>query len=216
MPTGNVLPRHLNHGIPDDDILRPVPTVPGLQVVNLFLSPEQQARVTQRVDADQQAWRNDLSRRVQHHGWRYDYKARAITPDMYLGQLPDHLQELAQRLYDETGLFDRAPEQVIINEYVQAQGIGTHIDHRGFGPAIATISLLEDWEMDFSRNWRDRTPALLPAGSCLVMTGQSRSRWQHGIQARRADPGAAGSRPRGRRLSLTFRTVLNRDGRNDP
>ena len=135
---------------------------------------------------------------------------------MYLSQLPDHLQELAQRLHDETGLFDRAPEQIIINEYVRAQGIGTHIDHRGFGPSIATISLLEDWEMDFSLNWRDRTPALLPAGSCLLMTGASRSRWQHGIQARRADPGAGGSRPRGRRLSLTFRTVLNRDGRNAP
>ena len=215
MPTDLVLPRHLNHGIPDDATPHPVRYVRGLLIVNQFLSPQQQADTVRMVDADAQAWRNDLRRRVQHHGWRYDYKARAITPDMYLGQLPQYLQALAQRLHDETDLFDRVPEQVIINEYLPGQGIGTHIDHPGFGPSIATVSLLQDWEMDFSRNWRNETPALLPAGSCLIMTGPARSQWQHGIQARSHEPGEHGRRPRVRRVSLTFRTVLNRDSVND-
>ena len=213
MPADLMLPKHLNHDVPMDGALRPITAVKGLSIINNFLSPEEQAACISRVDTDAEAWRNDLRRRVQHHGWRYDY--RAITPDMYLGQLPDYLQDLAQRIFNDTGLFDRVPEQVIINEYLSGQGIGTHIDHPGFGPAVCTISLLDDWEMDFSKNWRDKTPALLPKGSCLIMTGPARHIWQHGIEARRAEATPNGSRQRKRRVSLTFRTVLNRDSIND-
>ena len=160
-------------------------------------------------------WRNDLSRRVQHYGWRYDYKARAITPDMHIGALPDWLEQLAQKLYDETGLFDRVPEQVIVNEYLPGQGIAMHTDHKGFGPTVCTISLGDDWEMDFSENWKDKQPALLHRRSLVLLTGESRSVWQHGIAPRKSELAANGRRNRKRRLSLTFRTVLNRDGPND-
>ena len=44
------------------------------------------------------------------------------------------------------------------------------------------------------------------------MTGQSRDRWTHCIPVRRDEPDG---RRRGRRISLTFRTVRNRDGVND-
>ena len=192
--------------------------VPGLTLLPAFLTPQQQTDCRQRLDAAVDEWRSDLRRRVQHYGWRYDYKARAITPVMYLGVLPPWLQALADRLYQETGVFSRPPEQVIVNEYLPGQGIATHIDHKGFGPSIATISLLETWEMDFSRNWQDKTPLALPDGSCLLLTGPARDKWQHGIQARKAEPagpGRKGSVPRRRRISLTFRTVRNMDGPND-
>ena len=115
-------------------------------------------------------------------------------------------------MHDETGLFDRVPEQVIVNEYRGAQGIAEHADHPGFGPAIATVSLLADWEMNFAPRYRQPPrPALLENGSCPTMTGLSRSRWTHCIPARRAEPGG---RRRGWRISLTFRTVRNRDGQN--
>ena len=144
MPTAPVTPGRLNSGITDDGNLHEITGAPGLLVANGFLTPEQQAECAQMVDANQQAWRNDLRRRVQHHGWRYDHRTRAITPDMHLGRLPDHLQNLAQRIFDEPGTFDRVPEQVIINEYMPGQGMGTRIDHPGFGPAVCTISLLDD------------------------------------------------------------------------
>lgn len=206
-----ILPSHMNHGLPHSTDLLPVPAVEGLFITPNFLTPEEQQDCIRQVDANPELWLNDLSRRVQHHGWRYDYKARAITPDMYLGHFPPYLQALARRVHDETGLFDRVPEQVIINEYLPGQGIRSHIDHRGFGPAICTISLLDDWEMDFSPNWRDKSQALLTKGSCLVLTGPARSTWQHGIEPRRSEPGPSGQRPRARRVSLTFRTVLDKD-----
>lgn len=214
-PSAPVDPRHLNHDLSGRSGLQGVDAVPGLKFVEGFLTQGQQDHCVQRVDAAIDEWRNDLSRRVQHYGWRYDYKARAITPDMHIGALPDWLDDLAQKLYDETGLFDRAPEQVIVNEYLPGQGIATHIDHPGFGPTVCTISLLDDWEMDFSENWRDKSPALLQRGSCVLLTGDARSVWQHGIAPRKSEVSDTGRRKRNRRLSLTFRTVLNRDGLND-
>lgn len=210
-----VTSRHLNYRVQGCSVLQEVADVPGLALLEDFLTLEQQNYCVKRVDAAVDQWRNDLSRRVQHYGWRYDYKARAITPDMHIGALPDWLADLAKKLYDETGLFDGVPEQVIVNEYLPGQGIATHIDHPGFGPTVCTISLLDDWEMDFSENWRDKSPALLQRGSCVLLTEEARSVWQHGIAPRKSELTEAGRRPRKRRLSLTFRTVLNRDGLND-
>ena len=212
-----VTPRHINHVIDDGAGMQAVEAVPGLQFVSSFLTPEQEADCVTRIDAAEGQWLNDLRRRVQHYGWRYDYKARAITPDMHIGALPDWLADLAKRLYEETGLFDRAPEQVIVNEYEPGQGIATHIDHPGFGPTVCTISLMDDWEMDFSENWKDKSPALLHRRSCVLLTGDARSVWQHGIAPRKQEYSESGKleRQRSRRLSLTFRTVLNRDGAND-
>ena len=212
--------RHLNAPRAEDqeDAQNPVPGIPGLHYTRTFLTPDQQADCIRRVDAASHEWRNDLARRTQHHGWRYDYRARAITPDMYLGSLPGWLQDLAERLMAEmllpngAPMFDRAPEQVIVNEYQGAQGIRPHVDHPGFGPTICTVSLLEDWEMDLSIRRNQNQHAMLEAGSCLTMTGESRSRWFHGIPVRNTEPD--GMR-RDRRISLTFRTVLNRDGKND-
>ena len=214
---GLVTPRHINHEIRYGAGPQVLDAVPGLQFMPGFLTLEQEVEYVNRIDAAVDQWRNDLSRRVQHYGWRYDYKARAITPDMHIGALPDWLAELAKRLYDETGVFDRVPEQVIVNEYEPGQGIATHIDHPGFGPTVCTVSLLDDWEMDFSENWKDKSPALLHRRSCVLLTGPSRSVWQHGIAPRKREYAESGKleRHRSRRLSLTFRTVLNRDGVND-
>ena len=189
----------------------------GLVYQPALLSPDQQRSAVQNVDANINEWRHDLSRRTQHYGWRYDYRAKLITPDMWLGQLPDWLQQIAQSVFKnavhpDTGqpLFDRVPEQCIVNEYVGAQGIAEHTDHPGFGPAIATVSLVSDWPMHLAPSYRrPNEPLLLEAGSCLTMTGPSRHVWTHQIKRDQVRPGNQ------RRLSLTFRTVLNQDGKND-
>lgn len=187
---------------------RAAPAVPGLRYVPAFLTPAEQEDAVRRIDANDGAWLTSLSRRVQHYGWSYDYAARAVTPDMRIGPLPDWLEALAQRLY-EAGGFERVPEQVIINEYEPGQGIAMHADHPGFGDAVAMVSLGDDWAMEFSRVGRDgddpRTASMtLERGSALVLTGEARSEWRHGIAKRRKE---RDGRERKRRLSLTFRTV---------
>jgi hypothetical protein len=72
----------------------------------------------------------DLKRRVQHYGWRYDYKARRIDLSMRLGELPPWATRLALRLVRD-GLVPQLADQVIVNEYVGRQGISKHVDCPG-------------------------------------------------------------------------------------
>lgn len=171
---------------------------------------ERQREIMDRVDSA--AWRGDLERRVQHYGWRYDYRARTVDADMRIGPLPGWLLEVALRLYrHETRPFDRIPDQAIVNEYLPGQGIAMHVDRQCFGPAVATISLGDAWRMDLRPTRSvDAEPAqiLLEPGSALIMTGEARSRWLHGIAKRKRERTDGGGRPRNRRISLTFRTVL--------
>ena len=44
--------------------------------------------------------------------------------------------------------------------------------------------------------------------SALVLSGEARHDWTHAIPAREADVWQGVERPRGRRVSLTFRTML--------
>ena len=115
------------------------------------------------------------------------------------------------RLCDETGAFDREPDQAIVNEYLPGQGIAMHVDRRCFGPAVATVSLGDAWRMELRRVGAGREEGesiLLEPGSALVLTGEARNRWLYGIARRKRERAGGGWRPRKRRVSLTFRTVL--------
>ena len=186
-----------------------VPDIPGLKYIPLFLSVDEQEAAIRYIDDT--PWRSDLERRVQHYGWRYDYRARTVERDMHIGPLPEWLQNIAKRLYAETHLFDRVPDQTIVNEYEPGQGIAMHADRQCFGPTVATVSLGDDWRMDLKPiggSVKTRVDILLEQGSALIMTGDARWRWFHGIAKRQKERTDHGSRPRRRRVSLTFRTVL--------
>ena len=98
--------------------------VPGLSLLPDFITEDEERELLSVID--QQPWLADLQRRVQHYGYRYDYTARQVTADLYLGVLPDWLQPLATRLHCE-GLFATQPDQVIVNEYQLGQGIALHV-----------------------------------------------------------------------------------------
>ena len=186
-----------------------VPDIPGLKYLPQFLAIDEQEAAIQHID--QHAWRSDLERRVQHYGWRYDYRARTVDRDMHIGPLPEWLRVIAERLYAETHLFDHVPDQAIVNEYEPGQGIAMHADRQCFGPTVATISLGDAWRMDLKPVGgaaEMRVDILLEQGSVLLMTGDARWRWFHGIAKRLKERTDNGSRMRKRRLSLTFRTVL--------
>lgn len=111
----------------------------GAALIDQFVSAEREVELLSRVDNAH--WLLDLRRRVQHYGWRYDYKARRVTADARLGALPDWLGSEVGALCG-LGLFAPAPDQVIVNEYEPGQGIAPHIDCVPcFGPTIASLSL---------------------------------------------------------------------------
>ena len=157
---------------------------------------------------DAEPWRSDLKRRVQHYGWVYDYRARAVSPDMDLGPLPNWLTEVANRVGQDGG-FDATPDQVIVNEYLPGQGISAHVDCEPcFGPVIASLSLSGSAEMTLTkRSTGERHSVILEPANLLILSGEARYDWTHEIPARKSDMIEGVRQRRKRRVSLTFRTV---------
>lgn len=179
---------------------------PGALYVAEFIDLPMQDTLIAAVDG--LPWIEDLKRRVQHYAYRYDYRARTVMPDAYLGPLPDWAIDLAGRLVGN-GWFERAPDQLIVNEYLPGQGISAHVDCVPcFGDVIVSISLLSTCEMVFkARGTDDRRVAVLEPRSALLLSGPARFDWTHEIPARKSDPVNGQRLMRSRRLSLTFRTV---------
>ncbi|MEL6151175.1 MAG: alpha-ketoglutarate-dependent dioxygenase AlkB [Chloroflexota bacterium] len=156
-----------------------------------------------------------MKRRVQHYGYIYDYKRRKVDSSMYLGNLPEWLSSLVNHMHTD-GHFPAVPDQCIINEYEPGQGINPHVDCEPcFGDVIASLSLLSGSVMHFDHYTRSkRVSVYLAPRSMVVMTGEARYHWKHSIPARQTDRLATGIVKRGRRLSVTCRTVVVSDSTN--
>lgn len=187
---------------------------PGLKLIADFLTEAEEREILSEIDRAE--WSTELQRRVQHYGWRYDYKSRQVDPSLRIGPLPDWAARVAERLVEHDYFKDRPPDQLIVNEYRKDQGISRHIDSpASFGDVVAMISLLETWEMEFRKRRSDtKVTHKLGRRSATILTGEARYEWTHEIPKRKTEPGPVkpGNKrptrlPRDRRISLTFRTV---------
>ena len=180
----------------------------GFEYIENYIDENEQDRLLTQIDRT--PWREDLRRRVQHYGFKYDYKARKVNLDMRIGQLPEWLQALGQKLHDDRHM-PVEPDQVIINEYQPGQGISSHIDCEPcFANMIVSLSLGSGCVMDFT-NRRDKTkkiPVWLAPRSIIVLKDEARYGWLHGIAPRKSDQWEGQTYERQRRVSLTFRKVI--------
>lgn len=185
-----------------------VDAIPGLSYVADYITEEAQTWLLAKVDNG--LWLDDLKRRVQHYGFKYDYRKRKVDMSMHVGQLPYWLERLSQKLHRD-GYMPEIADQVIVNEYLPGQGISAHIDCEPcFKDTIVSMSLASSCVMYFT-NKLDHTlkiPVLLEPRSIVVLTGQARYEWLHSITARRYDEWESNRLERGRRVSLTFRKVI--------
>ena len=162
------------------------------------------------IDEHEHQWLKDLKRRVQHYGFKYDYKARKVNLDMRIGHLPEWLQALGRRLYED-GHMPAEPDQVIVNEYEPGQGISSHIDCEPcFANMIVSLSLGSGGVMDFTSKLdkAKKIPVWLAPKSIIVLRDEARYKWLHGIAPRESDQWAGQKYERQRRVSLTFRKVI--------
>ena len=177
------------------------PQIAGLKYISEFIDSATEASLIAKID--EHPWLTDLKRRVQHYGWRYDYKARNVTPDLRIGELPDWLQTYAHQLQ---GLFSEMPDQVIINEYEAGQGIAAHIDCVPcFGKTITSLSFGSACVMDFAHSkTHEKTSIILEPRSLLALSSDARYLWQHSIAARKTDKINGTTIHRTRRISMTI------------
>lgn len=183
----------------------------GLSYIPGYISSTEHEHLWQSVNAEE--WLGDLKRRVQHYGYKYDYRARYIDYSMRIGELPDWSLSIAQKLYDD-GYMPELPDQLIVNEYEPGQGIASHIDCQPcFKDTVISLSLGSACTMNFVNvNTREKVELYLEPKSLVVLTDDARYKWTHGITGKKSDVFKGVKTYRDTRISLTFRNIiLNHD-----
>ncbi len=155
-------------------------------------------------------WRTHLSRRVAHFQFSFDYETTEIdrdsrdrTPDV-----PEEIQAIAKRIEKITKNF--SIDQITANEYLPSQGIAPHIDTtRSFTGIIVSLCLfsgcvftLRNVKLGIHKSIYHHPRSL------IIMTGPARFDYQHYIAPRKADVVDGKYIARSRRVSLTFRQIL--------
>nr|GAT60507.1 predicted protein [Mycena chlorophos] len=113
----------------------------------------------------------------------------------------------------------RMARQAIVNLYHPGEGITPHVDLLGrYADGIVGVSFGSGCVMRFDRTDSDDTDdpprhLFLPERSVIVLCGDARYKWLHGIERRTEDvvvgpDGSLVSIARTRRVSVTFRWLL--------
>lgn len=181
--------------------------VKGLLYIPEYITKEEHASFWKSVNAEN--WLGDLKRRVQHYGYKYDYKARFIDYSMKIGELPEWVAPLAKKLNQE-GYMPAIPDQLIVNEYKQGQGIASHVDCEPcFGDTIISLSIGSTCIMEFTnKETKEKIQVFLEPRSLVVLKNDARYLWTHGISGKKADIFKGIKHERKTRISLTFRNVI--------
>lgn len=150
--------------------------------VNVFNRMVDQPRLT--------AWYGDA-------GKTYSYSGTRLTPTPWTDTLSTLRDEVAR-------IADARFNSVLANLYRDGNdGVGWHADNErelGTNPVIASVSLGATRRFDLKhRDTGELVRVDLPAGSLLVMSGQSQHKWVHRI--------AKTKKLCGERINLTFREI---------
>ncbi|KAL2350645.1 hypothetical protein BJ546DRAFT_382737 [Cryomyces antarcticus] len=203
-------------------------SVPGLSVLQSFVSPVEQATLLAFLDS--QTWRTDLSRRTKHYGGTYclmpsatatPAERAAISQTIVTAPpIAPELHWLIERMVSRAIYAPTArPEFCIVNEYLRPHGISAHVENFRFGEPVCSLTLGSGDFMRFHElaaphdgsvrsgaaakapRTGKRVDVWLPSGSLCVLRGKARYQWQHEIMRGRRGRVGEGWR----RVSLTFR-----------
>nr|XP_056714571.1 alkylated DNA repair protein alkB homolog 8 [Euleptes europaea] len=211
------------------EVTTPAALPPGLRVIEDLVSPEEERQLLESIDWTEDevipnAQKSLKHRRVKHFGYEFRYDNNNVDRDRPLpGGLPDLCNVLLAKCL-KLGYIKQKPDQLTVNQYDPGQGIPPHIDtHSAFEDEIISLSLGAKIVMDFKHPDGQAAAVMLPQRSLLVMSGESRYLWTHGITPRKfdvvqasegwkvgtvsADIGDLTLNKRGKRTSFTFRKV---------
>ncbi|KAF4523365.1 hypothetical protein B566_EDAN005520 [Ephemera danica] len=184
----------------------------GLQFISDFVSKDEETSLLDSIDwsiSDPRAGQALKHRKVRHYGYQFDYNTNNIDPN---DPLPEKFPAPCEALFDKLAhLIPWRPNQITVNQYQPGQGIPPHVDtHSAFEDPILSLSLGADVVMEFRRDGQV-VPVFLPRRSLLVMGGEARYCWSHGITPRKSDvtstDGGVTLQHRGVRTSFTLRKL---------
>ncbi|XP_076384941.1 tRNA (carboxymethyluridine(34)-5-O)-methyltransferase ALKBH8 isoform X3 [Megalopta genalis] len=202
--------------VPDVDDQSSHELPPGLRLIENIITEEEENHLLSTID-----WTNEESvsydlkhRKVKHFGYEFQYNSNEVNPDIPITPIPEEYQFL-QMLFKQYHNVSYEYDQLTINHYLPGQGIPPHVDtHSVFEDSILSLSLGSACIMDFKRD-DEKVNILLPPRSLLIMSGEARYAWSHGICPRHNDivksTDGTTTQPRGTRVSFTFRKVRRGD-----
>jgi alkylated DNA repair dioxygenase AlkB len=176
--------------------------IDGLRYVPDYLGAGEHDRVLATVSG--LGWQEVGGRRIQFYGYWYDHAKGGVYR---VGHLPAWAAGLAARLRRD-GLSPHVADQLIVTEYQPGEGIRPHVDAPVFADVIVSVALGSACVMEFARHGQASLALFLEPRSAMVLSGEARHDWQHAIPARAEDDWEGRTRPRTRRVSLTFRKML--------
>ena len=221
----------------------------GLKLINNFVTEEEEKQILNCFDWSKINNENEnkgglKNRKVLHFGYEFSYKDNSIESTQDLNSnvqpFPGIFEEILSKSM-EMGLILERPDQCTVNRYEPGQGIPPHIDtHSCCTDTIMSVSLCSDVVMNFvnassgevsviedinhdkqdGSNYKGSIPVLLPRRSLLIMSGESRYAYTHGIAIRQSDIIPANNESKSNtgqsltlmkrkmRISLTFRKAL--------
>ncbi|XP_058462051.1 alkylated DNA repair protein alkB homolog 8 [Malaya genurostris] len=196
--------------------LSPSQLVPGLILSLDFIDEELEAKLLYAADMnDENGLEGNLKhRRVKHFGFEFLYGSNNVDKnkpmDRKIPSICNQLWEKLQQCYPE--LAWHIPDQLTVNRYEPGQGIPPHVDtHSAFQDPIICLSLGAAISMDFRDTKGKHLTVDLPSRSLLIMSGESRYGWTHGITPRKTDTVRLNNsltiRKRELRVSFTFRKL---------
>lgn len=161
----------------------------GLKIIPNFVTTENESEILQSFDWEDKNQESILKHReVKHFGFEFSYKTNNIDPELPLDdKIPDLCVAVALSAY-EAGLVISIPDQLTVNKYLPGQGIPPHTDtHDCCTGTILSLSLGSGVTMEFRGPKGEHIPVWLPPRSLLVMSGEARYCWSHGITPRHCD-----------------------------
>jgi alkylated DNA repair dioxygenase AlkB len=175
------------------------PSPEGLRYTSGFISPEAEEELIAHVAAlplqPFQFGQYEGKRRVASFGFRYDYSLRRLEE---ASSIPAWLRSITEKIEAFGGPSTRI-RQVLCTEYDTGVGIGWHRDkpqfERIFGLSLGSACRFR-FRQPSGEKWERFTLEAAPR-SIYMMSGASRSQWEHSIPAVEA-----------RRYSITFRTMV--------
>jgi len=185
--------------IPRDRTRDPFAVVAGLSYCPAFVSRSEESELMEAVAREE--WNCQWSRRTQFYGRSYLPGVRTTRQR----ELPWWSLAVGRRLVDQQ-VVAVPPTQIGVNEYLPGQGIAPHVDYSG--GYVVSLSLGSGCIMEFSRHdQRESVLVYLEPRSIVVLTGEARHIWKHGIPGRKSDRWNGRSIPRSLRVSITFRNI---------
>jgi DNA oxidative demethylase len=169
-----------------------------LYVPDLITAPEEErllGRLAEESYGEVRMHGQAARRTIRHYGLSYDFESAEVAPG---DPIPEWLLDLRRRCGDLLGVANERLAEGLLTRYPPGATIGWHRDAPVFGDVVG-VSLRSACLLRFQRGRGDQRRVfeqVLDPRSAYVLSGPSRTAWQHSIPAVAAD-----------RYSITFRTL---------